>query len=187
MEIAAFTIALLAIGLSLFSFYWTSMRRPRYTCADIHNVTLIEGKYSLIGFWLTITNKGAVVGVIDYVSVTLKRDTDREGQAEFEASWEGYDIISKSADFLAKRPDQHIHAFSVEPGSSVRKFIWFRTKDQDFNFIHGDYDLRVRLDSAEKRRSRTVLRWQFRVVKDLKDRDSRYGARFSRSKMVEVP
>jgi hypothetical protein len=166
MDISAY-LSVVALAISLFTFYWTSIRGPKFVCASLRYIQFarpIEG-HPLILISVVISNVGARTGVIDYLYLEFGQSGRQTHK--FWAYLEPPN--AKPTLTLPTSLENFPSAFAIQPGESVKKLLYFIPDQSDYHFETGLYNLKIKAVAAGRRKS-ILLQTQSMKVDEIVER-----------------
>jgi len=139
-------VSVIAIVEASFGLYWNNLRNADYKSGGLRGVTLfqqaLQGGNAFIGIPIVVSNTGAKPGIVCGLSVSLE-DKLKGNTMKFWDFVEGDEPPVFGCDYCGDFRKRCSLSFTVPPGTSVRKYLWFICEDRNLRFEPGDYKLSV--------------------------------------------
>jgi hypothetical protein len=148
-------IAILALIVSLFTLYWTNLRRARISCSPFRLVRIVipqKGNPQMRVPFI-ITNTGGATAVVDYLFLQVNCvDHNDEITTFWALSDEDNPVWMRTSDDLKKL----ILPFALKPGDSATRNIWFILDKPNFIFNAGKYEIEIFANLAGKKKPKLL-------------------------------
>ncbi len=157
-------IAIVALVVSLFTFYWIHLKGSKFVCPPIRKIRIdnFSSGDIIIGFSFALHNSGSADGVIDYVFLDIEGKESKKNRYRF---WAYYEKPVNEKENAPKPSIENMpKAFAVSKGNAVVKDFWFSPHDPNYIIKQGKFILSLFAVVIGSNRPKRLLKQEIEIV-----------------------